>query len=122
MKSREDWLAEVEQRQRNIDPMGRIPNVASFQGTLIKGDRTLTPFQRIAALAFGTSSLMTGAFLIAQFLNLAKQKPSFISLVEPFFFALFSCLGIWFGFQIVRNAWVNKGVPRKRDLLRRTKR
>ena len=121
MKSREEWLAEVEQRQRNIDPMGRIPNVASFQGTLIRGDRKLTPFQRFAALAFGAPSLIFGALLIAQFVYVAKQKLPVLDLVEPFFLALVGCLGLWFGLRIVRNAWVNKGVHRKRDLLRKNR-
>jgi len=121
MKSREEWLAEVEQRQRNVDPMGRIPNVANFEGTLIRGDRKLTPFQRFAALVFGASSVITGAFLIAQFVYMAKQKTPALDLVDPFLFALVSCLGLWFGFRIVRNAWVNKGIHRKRDLFRKNR-
>lgn len=51
MKHRE-WLERVRQEQRNIAPEDTVRNDAVVEGLLIRGDQTLTPVQRIAAILF----------------------------------------------------------------------
>jgi len=42
MRDEERWIEDLTRRQDNTDPIRRIPNVALFEGTLIKGNRRLS--------------------------------------------------------------------------------
>jgi cytochrome c biogenesis protein CcdA len=88
--------------------MKRIPNGALFQGTLIKGGRALTPFQRLAAAVMGMLIMFGGCYFVAdsigQFLRKATPTDVPMSLISGGFAALF----IGLGFKITLNAFVAK--------------
>ena len=108
MKSREQWLAEIQQRQSNIDPMKRIPNGALFQGTLIKGGRVLTPFQRLAAVAIGMLIMSGGCYFVADSIGLFLRKATTTDIPESLISGGFAALAIGLGFKITLNALVTK--------------
>ena len=108
MKSREQWLAELQQRQSNIDPIKRIPNGALFQGTLIKGGRDLTPFQRLAAVVMGMSIMFGGCYFVADSIGLFLKKAASTDVTFSLISGGFAVLFIGLGFKITLNALVTK--------------
>jgi apolipoprotein N-acyltransferase len=50
--SQRDWQEELQNKQRNITPEDTIRNDALVERLLIRGDRKLTPVQRVAAILF----------------------------------------------------------------------
>ena len=116
MKQRPDWLAEAVQRQRNIDPIQRIPNAARFQGELIKGDRKLTPFQRVAAVSLGMLSLLVACVMIAQLVRKILHPTSISDTVEPLVFGASGVVSLYFSFRITLNAVINEPSTKKTPL------
>jgi hypothetical protein len=113
MKNRQEWLKELDLRQRNVDPIGRIPNVASFQGALIKGSRRLNGPQRVAAVVIGCCGLLFGCVSVALLVGGLMSDASGLELLYRVLYLPFGILFFYFGFKIVINAVVNE--PAKRS-------
>lgn len=110
MKSKQEWMDEFARRQDNIDPIRRIPNVALFQGTLIKGNSRLNKFQRIGAVVLGVMGVMFGCFLLLGGMLAIKSR----NFANPLLPALvLSPLSLWFSLRILKNALLND--PKKRS-------
>jgi len=108
MKDRQEWLRELDLRQRNIDPIGRIPNVASFQGALIRGLRRLNGPQRVAAVVIGFAGLTFGCFTMALVVRGLMGYESRMELIYNLLYLPLGILFFYFGFKIVINAVVNE--------------
>ena len=111
MQTREEWQAELWRRQQNIDPIGRIPNVALFQGTLIKGSIALNGVQRICALLFGSCSLILNALLIFGGVAGSRWPRTSAEIFSSIAVLPFCLVGLYFSLRIVINAIRNE--PRK---------
>ena len=104
MSHRKNWVNDSIRRQDNIDPIRRIPNVALFQGTLIKGSLRLNPAQRIGALIVALTTLLVGCLGLVHFVKAVHAW----NLSDPYLLlAFFSPVSFWFGWRIVRNAVIN---------------
>jgi len=101
MKNRDDWIREAKSRQDNIDPIRQIPNIALFQGTLIKGHRRLNPAQRIGALVFGLTSWVYGCLFVPDIVRILQAR----RLPDPS--VVFCLFFLWAGWKITINAIVN---------------
>ena len=75
MKPREEWKNELIQRQDNVDPIRRIPNVALFHGTLIKGGQKWNRVQRAGALLVGTCTLAMGVIGLGWIVSAIRFSP-----------------------------------------------
>ncbi len=113
VKSREQWLAEIQQRQSNIDPIKRIPNSALFQGTLIKGGRVLTPFQRLAAAVMGILIMFGGCYGVADSIGLFLRKATTTDVLASLISGGFAALLVGLGFKITLNALVTKAAAKQ---------
>lgn len=113
MKPRQDWLADAAQRQRNIDPIQRILNGARFHGSLIKGGRTLTAFQRVAAMVVGMLSLFSGCYFLAPAVNALKNHAPGSDLWLVLLQAALATPLLWIGFKIMSNAALNEPAAKK---------
>lgn len=102
MKPREEWKNELIQRQDNVDPIRRIPNVALFHGTLIKGGQKWNRVQRAGALLVGTCTLAMGVIGLGWIVSAIRFSPGdFGMAIFAIFFAPFS---FWAGYKIMANA------------------
>jgi hypothetical protein len=108
MEPRDKWTDELIRRQDNIDPIRRIPNGGLFQGTLIKGSLRLNKIQRFGAIFLGLIGLGFGCFVLVEGVA-AIHSRDFSSPMLPV--AVLTPLSLWFGWRIVKNAWIND--PRK---------
>ncbi|MGC2371301.1 MAG: hypothetical protein WA474_19685, partial [Candidatus Sulfotelmatobacter sp.] len=104
MKSREEWLKEVAQRQDNIDPIRRIPNAALFQGTLINGSRHLNGPQRVGALIAGLFALTFGCVGLAEII-VALRSWSLGG--ADLYMTVFCPFSFWIGWKMTMNALIN---------------
>jgi hypothetical protein len=104
VKSREEWQNELIQRQDNVDPIRRIPNVALFHGTLIKGGQQWNSFQRAGAVVVGICVLATGVSGLGWIVSAIrfKARADFGMAIVAFLYAPFS---FWAGYKILTNAF-----------------
>ena len=111
MKSREEWQDELVRRQDNIDPIRRIPNVALFHGTLIKGGQHWNGVQRAGALLVGAGALAMGVIELGWVLVAIRGKSGVdIGLaIASVFYVPFT---FWAGYKIVANAVFSPGKRR----------
>jgi hypothetical protein len=103
VKTREDWENELIRRQDNIDPIRRIPNVALFHGTLIKGGQRWNRVQRAGALFLGGCTLAMGVAQVGWIVSAVRGQfgadPAMA--IVALFFGPFT---LWAGYRIVSNA------------------
>lgn len=111
MQSREEWLKELRRRQDNIDPIRRIPNVALFQGRLIKGSLRLNSRQRFGAVILGLASLLMGCFLLASSFSSIYGGSSSWYLIPQLPLTI---LSLYFGWKITMNALLNEPASGKK--------
>ena len=108
VKSKEEWLLELRRRQDNIDPIRKIPNVAFFEGTLIKGALRLNGMQRFGALLLGASALFMGCVMLAGALPLGRGG-SFAEQTVLWIAQLpLVVLELYFGWKTTMNALLNQ--------------
>jgi hypothetical protein len=108
-KSREEWMEELRRRQDNIDPIQRIANGASFQGSLVNGSLPLNKTQRVGALIIGVFSLTIGCVGLAE---LAAALESWRTGSTDVSLSIFSPIALWVGWKTTTNAIINN--PKKR--------
>jgi hypothetical protein len=107
VKSREEWEAEVRQRQQNVDPIGRIPNVALFHGTLIRGSRRLNGVQRLGAFLVGGASLIAACLLLAWNIRSWMGWSGTWERISSLGPLLFGLLSVYLGIRVIVNAVLN---------------
>jgi hypothetical protein len=112
MKSREEWENELIQRQDNIDPIRRIPNVALFHGTLINGGQRWNRFQRAGALLIGTCTLTMGVIGLGWIVSAMRFKAG-ADIAMAIVASLYAPFSFWAGYKIVANALFSSEEKRK---------
>jgi hypothetical protein len=112
VKSREEWQNELIQRQDNIDPIRRIPNVALFHATLIKGGQRWNRVQRAGAVLVGMCTLAMGIIGFGWIVSAMRLKPG-----ADLAMAILAVFGVpfsfWAGYKILVNALLNPDQNRK---------
>jgi len=106
LKTREEWQAELISRQDNVDPIRRIPNVALFNGTLIKGGQQWNKRQRFGALLLGIPTFAMGVWGVTSFVAVAFSARS-VNIGITLWFLLFAPFSLWAGYRIISNAVFN---------------
>ncbi len=115
MKRRE-WLAEVQNNQRNIAPQDTIRNDALVETLLIRGDKPLTRVQRIAAILFSVLWFSASGIVWFADLDIARDLHSNPKLVFPvLLIALVATAFAYIGFRMAWNGIVGGRKVRRRS-------
>ena len=105
-----EWEAEAGQKQRNILPQDTIPNAASVDGFIIRGDKPFTTVQRVGAVILGVlycSPGIAGIVATIVFIPEAIASKHRVELLILPLLLLISAGWFYLGVRAVRNGLRN---------------